>query len=101
MTAIGKYLHEINQLFGAGSLIGLLMASFGFWMWYYRIQVFQDRLLKVQVQAAERDATLGQKPCPKVDTPPDRLIGDSNLSGNDPQVSLPPTSGPVEGSPPT
>ena len=50
MHANGTYFKTTLNILAIGATIGSLMAVFGFYFWYIRVQVLQDKLLAIQLE---------------------------------------------------
>jgi hypothetical protein len=46
-SALAHFRTEVIMLF-VGAIVGLLLSTWGFWLWYFRVQRFQDMIIRKQ-----------------------------------------------------
>ena len=62
LKANGVYFRNTLRILAIGSVLGGVMTIFGFILWYTKIQVLQDRLLAMQVEASAPNPPLNSDP---------------------------------------
>jgi len=62
MKVVADSIRVTNRALAFGALLGIFLMTFGFRLWHQRVQLLQDRLLKLQVETGAPNPPLNSDP---------------------------------------